>query len=58
MPMGFSPEMKKFRSFLIEILIGGPPGAKCVTICGTERMPQKGSPQITQNKKQKSEKSA
>jgi hypothetical protein len=43
MPMGVLPEMKKFRSFLIEILVGGPPAAEGLTICGREGMPQKGT---------------
>jgi len=48
MPLGVSPEMKKFRSFLIEILMDGPLAAGFLTICGRQGMPQKGSPQITQ----------
>jgi hypothetical protein len=43
MPRGFLPEMKKFRSFLIKILMGGPAAAGFLTICGTEGMPQKGT---------------
>jgi hypothetical protein len=54
MPLGFLPKMRKFRSFLIEILIGGPFGAEGVTICGTEGMPEKVSPQITQIQRTKS----
>jgi hypothetical protein len=38
MPVGFLPKLKKFRSFLIKILIGGPSAARIVTICGTEGM--------------------
>jgi hypothetical protein len=43
MPMDVLSKMKKFRSFLIEILVREPLAAEGLTICGREGMPQKGT---------------